>query len=219
MRDTEAADPLEAFAREKGVTYVKLDGDVGDPRQRRRPLDVDGRRRRRRRRPARELLRPRRRRPAQGVVDALEVITRDPQVRSIFFNIFGGITRCDEVARGILEALDRLEIGAADRRAPRRHERRGGPADPGRRRRAEPPVEPTMLDAAPSAPWSWRAVTRRLERARRGATATSAAHSEGADLDLARRVVRAGARRDGARRRDRRRPRRAAAARGGAARS
>ncbi len=47
---------------------------------------------------------------AEGVVDALEVITRDPQVRSIFFNIFGGITRCDEVARGILEALDRLGI-------------------------------------------------------------------------------------------------------------
>ena len=47
---------------------------------------------------------------AQGVVDALEVITRDPQVKSIFFNIFGGITRCDEVARGILEALERLDM-------------------------------------------------------------------------------------------------------------
>ena len=42
---------------------------------------------------------------AQGVVDALSVITRDPQVKAIFFNIFGGITRCDEVARGILQAL------------------------------------------------------------------------------------------------------------------
>ena len=38
------------------------------------------------------------------------MITRDPQVQSIFFNIFGGITRCDEVARGILEALDRLDM-------------------------------------------------------------------------------------------------------------
>ena len=48
---------------------------------------------------------------AEGVVDALEVITRDPQVKSIFFNIFGGsITRCDEVARGILEALERLDM-------------------------------------------------------------------------------------------------------------
>jgi succinyl-CoA synthetase beta subunit len=38
------------------------------------------------------------------------VITRDEQVKSIFFNIFGGITRCDEVARGILAALERLTI-------------------------------------------------------------------------------------------------------------
>src|SRR5207253_298701 len=45
-----------------------------------------------------------------AVVDALEVITRDPQVKSIFFNIFGGITRGDEVARGILEALERLDM-------------------------------------------------------------------------------------------------------------
>jgi succinyl-CoA synthetase beta subunit len=47
---------------------------------------------------------------AEGVVDALEVITRDPEVKSIFFNIFGGITRCDEVARGILTALERMTI-------------------------------------------------------------------------------------------------------------
>jgi succinyl-CoA synthetase beta subunit len=47
---------------------------------------------------------------AEGVVEALEVIIRDEQVKSIFFNIFGGITRCDEVARGILAALGRLEI-------------------------------------------------------------------------------------------------------------
>ena len=47
---------------------------------------------------------------AQGVVDALEVITKDPDVRSIFFNIFGGITRCDEVARGILQALAQMGI-------------------------------------------------------------------------------------------------------------
>src|SRR4029078_7618049 len=47
---------------------------------------------------------------AQGVVDALEVLTSDSQVQSIFFNIFGGITRCDEVARGILEALERLDM-------------------------------------------------------------------------------------------------------------
>ena len=109
-RDTSAADPIEAFAREKGVTYVKLDGDVGIcgngaglsmstvdvvAHVGGRPAnfcDLGGGG------------------SAEGVVDALEVITRDPQVKSIFFNIFGGITRCDEVARGILEALERLDM-------------------------------------------------------------------------------------------------------------
>jgi len=110
MRDEGAADPLEALAREKGVTYVKLDGEVGilgngaglvmstldvialaggTPAN---FCDLGGGG------------------DAEGVVDALEVITRDEQVKSIFFNIFGGITRCDEVARGILAALERLTI-------------------------------------------------------------------------------------------------------------
>ncbi len=85
---------------------------------------------------------------AQGVVDALEVITADPQVKSILFNIFGGITRCDEVARGILQALDRMAIDDAivvrlD----------GTNAEEGRAllEDAAPSnlhVEPTMLDAA-----------------------------------------------------------------------
>jgi len=109
-RDAFAADPIEAFAREKGVTYVKLDGDVGicgngaglsmstvDVVEHvgGRPAnfcDLGGGG------------------SAEGVVHALEVITRDPQVKSIFFNIFGGITRGDEVARGILEALERLDM-------------------------------------------------------------------------------------------------------------
>jgi len=111
LRDVSAADPLEALAREKGVTYVKLDGEVGvlgngagltmstvdvvtfvggTPAN---FCDLGGGG------------------DAQGVVDALQVITRDPQVRAIFFNIFGGITRCDEVARGILQALDQMAIG------------------------------------------------------------------------------------------------------------
>jgi succinyl-CoA synthetase beta subunit len=112
-RDAFAADPIEAFAREKGVTYVKLDGDVGicgngaglsmstvDVVEHvgGRPAnfcDLGGGG------------------SAEGVVDALEVITRDPQVKSIFFNIFGGITRGDEVARGILEALERLEMSTS----------------------------------------------------------------------------------------------------------
>jgi succinyl-CoA synthetase beta subunit len=110
MRDVAAADPLEAFAREKGVTYVKLDGNVGIlgngaglsmstvdvvAHVGGRPAnfcDLGGGG------------------SAEGVVDALEVIARDPQVKSIFFNIFGGITRCDEVARGILEALERMDM-------------------------------------------------------------------------------------------------------------
>jgi len=110
MRDPESIPPEERAAREKGVTYVKLDGEVGilgnGAGLVMSTLDVitlaGGR-------------------PAnfcdlggggdaQGVVDALEVISGDPQVRSIFFNIFGGITRTDEVARGILQALGQMEI-------------------------------------------------------------------------------------------------------------
>jgi succinyl-CoA synthetase beta subunit len=149
MRDTAAADPLEAFAREKGVTYVKLNGNVGicgnGAGLSMATVDVvafaGGR-------------------PAnfcdlggggsaEGVVDALEVITRDPQVRSIFFNIFGGITRCDEVARGILEALDRLDMS----KYPIVVRLDGTNAEEGRRLLAEagnPNIHPeaTMLDGA-----------------------------------------------------------------------
>src|SRR5438874_1001357 len=151
MRDVEAADPLEALAREKGVTYVKLDGDVGIlgngaglsmssvdvvAQVGGRPAnfcDLGGGG------------------DAQGVVDALEVITRDPQVKSIFFNIFGGITRCDEVARGILEALNRLEVDV-----PIVVRLDGTNAEEGRRILADaaPPnlhVAPTMLEAAQKA--------------------------------------------------------------------
>jgi succinyl-CoA synthetase beta subunit len=147
-RDTAAADPFESFAREKGVTYVKLDGEVGicgnGAGLAMSTVDVvvvaGGR-------------------PAnfcdlggggsaEGVVDALEVITRDPQVRSIFFNIFGGITRCDEVARGILTALERMQL-----ELPIVVRLDGTNAEEGRRllREAAPrnlSVEPTMLDAA-----------------------------------------------------------------------
>jgi succinyl-CoA synthetase beta subunit len=85
---------------------------------------------------------------AQGVIDALEVITSDEQVRSIFFNIFGGITRGDEVARGILAALERMKI-----ELPIVVRLDGTNAEEGRRLLAEaaPPnlhVEPTMLEAA-----------------------------------------------------------------------
>jgi succinyl-CoA synthetase beta subunit len=148
MRDIEAADPQERLAREKGVTYVKLDGDVGilgnGAGLSMSTVDVvvvaGGR-------------------PAnfcdlggggdaQGVVDALEVITSDEQVRSIFFNIFGGITRCDEVARGILSALDQMKI-----ELPIVVRLDGTNAEEGRRLLADAApgnlyVEPTMLEAA-----------------------------------------------------------------------
>ena len=85
---------------------------------------------------------------AQGVVDALEVITRDPQVKAIFFNIFGGITRGDEVARGILQALGEMSIDL-----PIVVRLDGTNAEEGRRILSEAApanlnVEPTMLEAA-----------------------------------------------------------------------
>ncbi len=72
----------------------------------------------------------------------------DPAVQAVFINIFGGITRCDLVAEGMLEALDRVEADRAARGAARRHERRGGPGDP--REAAHPRIvsAATMLEAA-----------------------------------------------------------------------
>src|SRR6266498_1442035 len=148
MRDPEAYPPEERAAREKGVTYVKLDGEVGilgnGAGLVMSTLDVialaGGR-------------------PAnfcdlgggggaQGVVDALEIIASDPQVKSILFNIFGGITRCDEVARGILQALDQISIDE-----PIVVRLDGTNAEEGRQLLADAGsenlhVEPTMLDAA-----------------------------------------------------------------------
>jgi succinyl-CoA synthetase beta subunit len=148
MRDPEAYPPEERAAREKGVTYVKLDGEVGilgnGAGLVMSTLDVialvGGR-------------------PAnfcdlggggdaQGVVDALEVITADPQVRSILFNIFAGITRCDVVAEGILQALTQITI-----EHPIVVRFDGTNAEEGREILAEAApanlhVEPTMLDAA-----------------------------------------------------------------------
>jgi succinyl-CoA synthetase beta subunit len=148
MRDLAGADPLEALAREKGVTYVKLDGEVGvlgnGAGLTMSTVDVvafaGGR--------AANFCDLGGGGDAQGVVNALEVITGDPQVRSIFFNIFGGITRCDEVARGVLQALEQLET-----RQPLVVRLDGTNAEEGRKllREAAPEnlhVEPTMLDAA-----------------------------------------------------------------------
>jgi succinyl-CoA synthetase beta subunit len=148
MRDLEASPPEERAARERGVTYVKLDGEVGilgnGAGLVMSTLDVialvGGR-------------------PAnfcdlggggdaQGVVDALEIITTDPQVRSILFNIFAGITRCDVVAQGILQALSQTTI-----EHPIVVRFDGTNAEEGREILAEAApanlhVEATMLDAA-----------------------------------------------------------------------
>jgi succinyl-CoA synthetase beta subunit len=110
MRDLEALPPEERMARERGVTYVKLDGYVGIIGNGAglvmstldvvagaggRPanfLDVGGGAQ------------------ADEIVTAMEVLLSDPNVKAVLFNVFGGITRCDEVARGILTALQRLDV-------------------------------------------------------------------------------------------------------------
>jgi succinyl-CoA synthetase beta subunit len=103
-------DPQERMAKEKGLTYVKLDGNVGIlgngaglcmstldvvAQAGGKPanfLDAGGGSK------------------AEAIVDALEVITSDPKVDAVLFNIFGGITRCDEVANGIIEAYGRVDL-------------------------------------------------------------------------------------------------------------
>ncbi|HET9500428.1 MAG TPA: ADP-forming succinate--CoA ligase subunit beta [Marmoricola sp.] len=109
----EEADPLEAKAKDKGLNYVKLDGQVGiigngaglvmstldvvayagEKHGGVKPanfLDIGGGAN------------------AQVMADGLDVILNDSQVKSVFVNVFGGITACDEVANGIVGALDIL---------------------------------------------------------------------------------------------------------------
>ncbi|MCR4513570.1 ADP-forming succinate--CoA ligase subunit beta [Aeromicrobium sp. 50.2.37] len=113
----EEADPLEAKAKEKGLNYVKLDGEVGiigngaglvmstldvvayagEKHGDVKPanfLDIGGGA------------------SAQVMADGLDVILGDPQVKSVFVNVFGGITSCDAVANGIKGALELLGDGA-----------------------------------------------------------------------------------------------------------
>ena len=103
-------DPLEEMARQRGLNFIKLDGSVGIigngaglvmstldlvslvGGSAANFLDVGGGA------------------GADTINDALEVLTHDPQVASVLINIFGGITRCDLVAEGIVEALGRLEV-------------------------------------------------------------------------------------------------------------
>jgi len=112
--DPSAADPLEQRAKEKDLNYVKLDGEVGiigngaglvmstldvvayagERRGGVRPanfLDIGGGA------------------SAEVMANGLEIILADPSVRSVFVNVFGGITACDEVANGIVQAFRLLE--------------------------------------------------------------------------------------------------------------
>ncbi|HEX6589542.1 MAG TPA: ADP-forming succinate--CoA ligase subunit beta, partial [Longimicrobiales bacterium] len=110
LRDTSSEEPTEIQAREANLTFIKLDGSIGnvvngaglamatmdlikyyggEPAN---FLDIGGSSN------------------PQKVVDALRIITSDPNVKVILFNIFGGITRCDDVANGIVEATKRISI-------------------------------------------------------------------------------------------------------------
>ncbi|HEY5553452.1 MAG TPA: ADP-forming succinate--CoA ligase subunit beta [Cellulomonas sp.] len=113
LEDVAAADPLEARAKEKSLNYVKLDGSVGiigngaglvmstldvvayagEAHGGVRPanfLDIGGGA------------------SAEVMAAGLDIILSDPQVKSVFVNVFGGITACDAVANGIVAALEML---------------------------------------------------------------------------------------------------------------
>ena len=109
LRDVSGEDPQERMARERGLTYVKLDGNVGilgngaglvmstldvvaqaggSPAN---FLDAGGGAK------------------AEEITSAVEVILSNENVSAVLFNIFGGITRCDEVAKGLIEAFDQIK--------------------------------------------------------------------------------------------------------------
>jgi succinyl-CoA synthetase beta subunit len=108
LRDVSAEDPQERMAKERGLTYVKLDGNIGilangaglsmstldvvaeaggTPAN---FLDAGGGSK------------------ADAITSAVEVILSDDKVKAVLFNIFGGITRCDEVAKGLIEAFAQI---------------------------------------------------------------------------------------------------------------
>jgi succinyl-CoA synthetase beta subunit len=153
LRDTFAVDPQEQAAKERDLNYIKLDGQIGiigngaglvmstldvvaqAGGKAANFLDVGGGA------------------SAETMAAGLEVILSDPKVRSVFINIFGGITRGDLVAQGILDALDRL----GDRlQVPLVVRLDGTNAEEGRRLLAASPSEKvvpaaTMLEAAAEA--------------------------------------------------------------------
>ena len=143
LRDLSKEDPQERMAKERDLIYVKLDGDIGilgngaglvmstldvvaqaggAPAN---FLDAGGGSK------------------AEAITAAVEVILSNPKVNAVLFNIFGGITRCDEVAKGLIEAFDPDQADGALRRAPRRHQRRRGPRAA---RRGEPAQRPPRAD-------------------------------------------------------------------------
>ena len=109
LRDLSSEDPQEQMAKERDLTYVKLDGDIGIlgngaglvmstldlvAQHGGAPanfLDAGGGAK------------------ADAITAAVEVIVWDPNVKAVLFNIFGGITRCDEVARGLIEAFEQIK--------------------------------------------------------------------------------------------------------------
>jgi succinyl-CoA synthetase beta subunit len=105
LRNPSAEDPQEQMAKERGLTYVKLDGNIGilgnGAGLVMSTLDVvalaGGK-------PA-NFLDAGGGSQADEVTSAVEVILANPAVTAVLFNIFGGITRCDEVARGLIQAF------------------------------------------------------------------------------------------------------------------
>jgi succinyl-CoA synthetase beta subunit len=112
FRATETEDPREMMAKERGLNYIGLDGSVGiianGAGLAMSTLDVvnqvGG--------TAANFLDIGGGANADTMAAALEVINSDPKVKSIFVNIFGGITRVDEVAKGVIEALARVSIAS-----------------------------------------------------------------------------------------------------------
>ncbi len=109
LRDLSQEDPQERMAKERGLTYVKLDGDIGilgnGAGLVMSTLDVVGQAGGR---PA-NFLDAGGGSKAEAITGAVEVILSDQKVKAVLFNIFGGITRCDEVARGLIEAFAQIE--------------------------------------------------------------------------------------------------------------
>ncbi len=108
LRDISAEDPQERMAKERGLTYVKLDGNIGilanGAGLSMSTLDVvaeaGGA-------PA-NFLDAGGGSKADAITSAVEVILSDDKVKAVLFNIFGGITRCDEVAKGLIEAFAQI---------------------------------------------------------------------------------------------------------------